>query len=165
MNAYTLSGWEPFLVAEAGAAAALAGLVFVAVSINLAKILMAPNLPRRAGQAITMLMTVLVAATLLLVPGQTSTAVGWELLVLGLAALALPTAMQLVRLSRHGESVGGRVIVNGLLSQLPTLPFVIAGLSLVVHAGGGLYWLVPAVVFSFIAGTLYGWILLVEILR
>ncbi|MGO9828507.1 MAG: hypothetical protein ACLPJH_00065 [Myxococcaceae bacterium] len=165
MNAYTLSGWEPFLVAEAGAAAALAGLVFVAVSINLAKILMAARLPRRAGQAITMLMTVLLAATLLLVPGQTSRAAGWELLVLGLGAMALPTAMQLVRLSRRGESVGGRVIVNGLLSQLPTVPFAIAGLSLLVHAGGGLYWLVPAVVSSLIAGTLYGWILLVEILR
>jgi len=61
--------------------------------------------------------------------------------------------------------VGGRVIINGLLSQLPTLPFVIAGLSLVVHAGGGLYWLVPGVVCSFIAGTLYGWVLLVENLR
>jgi hypothetical protein len=107
----------------------------------------------------------LVAAMLLPAPGQTSRAAGWELLVLGLGALALPTAMQLVRLSRRGESVGGRVIVNGLLSQLPTLPFVISGLSLVVHAGGGLYWLVPAVVFSLIAGTLYAWILLVEILR
>jgi hypothetical protein len=165
MNAYTLSGWEAFLVAQAGAAAALAGLVFVAVSINLAKILMAPNLPRRAGQAITMLMTVLVAAMLLLVPGQTVMVVGWELLVLGLAALALPTVMQLVRLSRRGESVGGRVIINGLLSQLPTVPFAISGLSLLVHVGGGFYWLVPGVVFSIIAGTLYGWVLLVEILR
>lgn len=165
MNAYTISGWEAFLVAEAGAAAALSGLIFVAVSINLTKILAAPSLPRRAGQAITMLMSVLVATTLLLVPGQTSTAVGWELVGLGLVALALPTVMQLLRLHGRQERVGGRVIINGLLSQLPTLLFAIAGASLLAHAGGGLYWLVPGVVLSFVAGTLYGWVLLVEILR
>jgi modulator of FtsH protease len=165
LNAYDISGWGNFLVAEVGAAAALSGLIFVAVSINLSKILAAPNLPRRAGQAIAMLMAVLVAATLLLVPGQSSDAMGWEILSVGLAALALPTVMQLVRLWGRGEKVAGRVIVNGLVSQLPTLPFVVAGLSLLVRAGGGLYWLVPAVVGSFIAGTLYGWVLLVEILR
>jgi hypothetical protein len=110
-------------------------------------------------------MAVLVAATLLLVPGQTPAVTGWELLAVGLIALALPTIMQLIRLWGRGKKVAGRVIINGLVSQLPTLPFVIAGVSLLAHMGGGLYWLVPAVVFSLIAGTLYGWVLLVEILR
>jgi modulator of FtsH protease len=165
MNAYSVSGWENFLVAEVGAAAALSGLVFVAVSINLAKILTKPSLPRRAGQAIAMLMAVLLAATLLLVPGQTTTVAGWELVAVGLIALALPTGMQLIRLWGRREEVGGRTIVNGLVSQLPTLPFVIAGVSLLTRTGGGMYWLVPAVVCSLIAGTLYGWVLLVEILR
>ena len=40
-----------------------------------------------------------------------------------------------------------------------------AGLSLLLHAGGGLYWLVPGILFLLIAGIFHAWVLLVEILR
>ncbi|HEX3901634.1 MAG TPA: hypothetical protein VH853_02220 [Polyangia bacterium] len=49
MTAYPTAGWESFFVAEVGAAAALTGLLFVAVSINLSKVLAFPQLPGRAG--------------------------------------------------------------------------------------------------------------------
>ena len=39
MHAYAVAQWSPFFTAQAGAAAALAGLVFVGVSINLEAIL------------------------------------------------------------------------------------------------------------------------------
>jgi hypothetical protein len=44
-HAYTTAGWESLFVAEAGASATLAGLLFVAVSINLARVLEHPGLP------------------------------------------------------------------------------------------------------------------------
>ncbi len=65
-----MSEWESFFVAEAGASAALAGLVFVGVSINLDKVLRAPGLPGRAGEALVVLLAVLITSSLLLVPGQ-----------------------------------------------------------------------------------------------
>ncbi len=49
MSPYATAGWETFFVAEVGAAAALTGLLFVAVSINLTKVLAFPQLPGRAG--------------------------------------------------------------------------------------------------------------------
>jgi hypothetical protein len=45
-----MSGWENFFIAEVGASAALTGLIFVGVSINLARILSFPKLPNRALQ-------------------------------------------------------------------------------------------------------------------
>lgn len=70
MPAYSAAEWESLFVAEAGASAALAGLLFVALSINLERILKGSGLPGRAGEAIVLLLTVLVVSTFGLVPGQ-----------------------------------------------------------------------------------------------
>src|SRR5579871_2371445 len=73
--------------AEVAASAALTGLVFVAVSLNLKPILDFPSLPRRVLKALCMLTLVLVISSLAMVPGQGSALLGLELLVLGLVTL------------------------------------------------------------------------------
>ena len=50
MAAYDVEPWSELFVATAGAGAALAGLVFVAVSINIDRILKLPGMPD-AGSA------------------------------------------------------------------------------------------------------------------
>jgi hypothetical protein len=52
-----------------------------------------------------------------------------------------------------------------VLAELAVLPFVVAGVSLLRGAGGGLYWLVPGVVLCLVVAVLDAWVLLVEILR
>jgi hypothetical protein len=86
MHAYSTDGWGELFLAEAGASAALAGLLFVAISINLERILQGTGLPGRAGEAIVLLVAVLVVSTLGLVPGQSPTVLGAELLGAGLVA-------------------------------------------------------------------------------
>jgi hypothetical protein len=71
-----MGDWHDFFLAQARAARALTGLVFVGVSINLEKILSEPafGLAGRAAEALILLVAVLTASVLLLVPGQG----GWE---------------------------------------------------------------------------------------
>jgi hypothetical protein len=40
-----------------------------------------------------------------------------------------------------------------------------AGVSLLLRAGGGLYWLVPGVAFSLVVAVVNAWVLLVEVVR
>ena len=50
-----------------------------------------------------------------------------------------------------------------MLGQVPTLPFVAAGVAVLSWGVGGLYLLVAAVVLSFFVAVAEAWVLLVEI--
>jgi hypothetical protein len=52
-----------------------------------------------------------------------------------------------------------------VITQVAVLPLLAAGVSLLLHAGGGLYWLVPGVVLCLVVAVLDAWVLLIEILR
>jgi hypothetical protein len=153
------------MVAEAGASAALTGLIFVAVSINLQKVLSIPSLAGRAAESIIQLFSVVIITTFCLVPGQGARLLGWELLFLGAAQwIILCVQHGRYAMQRREEPwhwLGSRVILN----QFASLPVVAAGISLLALAGGGLYWLVPGILFSLSAGVLHAWVLLIEILR
>ena len=83
MTAYDVGEWTDFFVASAGASAALAGLVFVAVSINVESILRYEGLPQRA-LATVLLLSVVLISLIGLIPGQSRTALAAELLGVGL---------------------------------------------------------------------------------
>ena len=70
-------------MASAGAAAALTGLIFVAVSINLAQILADRGLPIRAAETLSILVGLLLLSVFMLVPGQGRVALGIEIGGLG----------------------------------------------------------------------------------
>jgi hypothetical protein len=84
--AYEASEWSELFVGVAGASAALAGLLFVAVSINVERIVQFRGLPERALEALVLLLGVLVISIIGLIPGQGHVALGIELLVTSLAA-------------------------------------------------------------------------------
>jgi len=45
------------------------------------------------------------------------------------------------------------------------LPYIIAGTAILINGASGVYWLVPAVIFSFLKAILDAWVLLVEFNR
>jgi hypothetical protein len=79
LSAYDIAGWAGFLAVVAGVAATLTGLIFVAVSINLARILEFPGLPERAAETIVQLLGAMIIALIGLVPGQSALVLGVEL--------------------------------------------------------------------------------------
>ena len=161
----SLTDWSGFFSAEVSAAASLTGLVIVAISINLSQILAHPHLPGRAIETLSMLVGVLLVASVGLVPGQPVAALGCEILAIGVA-MWLTTTVLLVQ--ARGLPVPGKTwapVLRILLAQLATLPFVIAGVVVLLRGPLGLYWLVPGTVFCLIAAVLNAWVLLVEIVR
>ncbi|HEY5005927.1 MAG TPA: hypothetical protein VII61_22395 [Ktedonobacteraceae bacterium] len=160
-----MPGWENFFIAEVSASAALTGLIFVGVSINLTRILSLPRLPNRALESVMLLLTILVTSSLLLVPGESVLLVGVEVLVVGFVAWIMVTILDVKILQGTEAQYHRAFLINMFLSQVATLPYIIAGISILIRGAGGLYWLVPAILFSFIKAILDAWVLLVEINR
>jgi hypothetical protein len=166
-----MDDWHDFFLAAAGAAAVLAGLVFVGLSINLDTIMSNPTwgLPGRALEALVLLMAVLIVSILLLVPAQGMVLAGVEVLVVGVADWVAIMTIHLLQLRNWQAlkeanlrvSFVGRVV----LSQLATLPFMAAGVAVLSWGVSGLYLLVAGVILSLVVAVLEAWILLVEIHR
>jgi hypothetical protein len=60
--------WNDFCVAEAGAGAALAGLIFVGVSINLDRLIDIPAVLMRSAATIRLMLGVLCIASIVPIP-------------------------------------------------------------------------------------------------
>jgi modulator of FtsH protease len=170
VTAYSPDVWESFFVANAGAAAALAGLVFVGVSINVDEIIASRRLIGRALEAFTTLSSVLIIAAIGLTPGISTAGFGIALLVVGLVLELVVGYLQWRSLPRFGGESGDAVprgsnLVRIAVSQIGVVSFLVAGITLLTESGGGLYWLVPAIALGYTAALTNTWVLLIEIRR
>ncbi len=161
-----MGDWTGFFAAELGAAAALAGLVMVAISINLTPILADPMLPGRAVETLVLPTGVLVAASCALVPGQPPMALAWEIGLTGLVMWLLPVVLQIRVRPSHGRGAAlSNFLPRVLLAQASSLPIVVSGVLIYLGSDSALYWMVPGIVTSLVATVINAWVLLVEILR
>jgi hypothetical protein len=164
-SAYDAAQWADFGIAVVGATAALTGLLFVAVSINLDRILRYPALPRLAARTLILFGSALFASLLLLAPGQSHRVLGTELLLLGIltALVTLPQALTEERY--EGTPLWSYLVARPLPVVLTSLSLVVAGAGYSFQGLGGLYWLLPAVLAAIFGGLVNAWVLLVEIQR
>jgi hypothetical protein len=160
---YSAVAWHDFFMGTIGAAAALTGLLFVAISINLDEVLKHPQLPGRAAGTLGILVSVLVVSGFALAPGQGNHALGIEIGVIGAVV-----AVQAVWVS-HGKGTPAEptfwMIEHLATLLLPSTALIVGGVSLIAGAGGGLYWVFAAVLLAFVSASINAWVLLVEIKR
>lgn len=159
-----VEGWESFGVVVGAASGALIGLLFVAISVNASRIAKHPALYVGATRTLVLFGIPLVAAILVVTPRQADWVLGTELIVLGIVAGA---ALILVGRGRMDVDAGPESRLARTLDRMsPTLSTSllteIAGVTLIV-GGGGLYWLVPALIFALVGGMLTAWLLLLRL--
>lgn len=155
--------WQTFFLAQVGATAALTGLVFVALSINLGEVLAEPQLIERAGEAVVLLVEPVLLGLLLLMPYAMETR-GFLVAVLAIAFFVL-----LSRLLLKGGNSGGRpgweYGLRVLMTELAAVPPVLGAVFLLAGSEAGYGFLALGGVVSIGVGILNGWVLLIEIKR
>jgi hypothetical protein len=155
--------WHEFFVGTIGASAALTGLLFVAISINLEQILKYPQLPGRAAGTLGILVSALVVSGFVLIPGQGSRALGLEIAIAG--GVVAAQAIWVTHPTREEDEPNSWLLEHLLSLLIPCLIFIAGGLSLIAGGGGGLYWVCAGTLLTFVAASLNAWVLLVEIKR
>ncbi|HYA52256.1 MAG TPA: hypothetical protein VEG33_13900 [Streptosporangiaceae bacterium] len=165
MTRADIAAWESFAVALAGVCAVLAGLVFVAVSINIGRILRVRGLAGRAGESVILFLSAVCQCAFVLIPHQPVAALGAELLGAGLVTLAILTAIVIPALRIPTRQPRSWTITRVVSQQAAAVPAILAGCSLLGWIPGGLYWLAAGVLCAVIAATANAWVLLVEVVR
>jgi hypothetical protein len=160
-----MEAWEALFTAQLGAAAALGGLVFVGLSLNLEKILKFPVLPNRALLALGLLLAILVVSSLLLMPGVPLPVLGVCTLLAGLTVGVFGTAIEVHLLRAIEVQHRTNFIGNLLLFEVSVLPYIVAGILLLRGDLSALYWIAAAMIVSFVKAVVDAWVLLVEINR
>jgi hypothetical protein len=168
-----LESWHDLAVMVGGASAALTGLLFVGVSLNRDVIGRHPSLLATAAQTLTLFTVPLVVSVFVLVPDQASWALGTELVATAVATAVLllvndrrktrevPHRHQRPPELQHRESDAWRMVDRRTPNITTSVLLLVAGTSVLVGAGGGLLWLVPAVLAALVGGVVNAWTFLV----
>jgi hypothetical protein len=158
-----VEAWGTFATISGGAAAALTGLLFVAVSIRIASVAQSQELRNRAAQTLTLFGTVLIVSVLLAIPGQAYRTLGAELVV-----LAVLTGTGLYILDRRAKGAKSNQAIAPILdavspNTITSALLLAAGIVLVLGERAGLYVLVAPVLAAFAGGIASTWLFLIKI--
>jgi len=156
-------------IAAAGAAAALSGLIFVAVSINLRDIFAEEKkvgstyLTGRALESLVALLIVLGISLVGLDPSISGTAFAAVLLFCAAGSAVSPVRQASAYRSSHVKPKAYNLRLS--LSLTLAAAYAVAGATLLAGGGGGLHWLPFAFILAVAIAAANAWILLVEVLR
>jgi modulator of FtsH protease len=114
---------DRFANTVAGGAAALAGLLFVGLSLNLSEVLEYPGVPSRAAATLGLTVAILLIAIFVATPEQGRQALSIEIAVIGVATAAM--VLVAMRHLRAGPN-RAKVLTSMLMLMLPAVLFLVA---------------------------------------
>jgi hypothetical protein len=161
----SLQPWADYFVAQAGASAALTGLIFVVLSFNFDHIVSDRTWLGRAGTGLVLLVQPMIYGLVALFGARTASPAAW-----GLAIVATGAIAALLRITMATSETDDAHPVADLSRRLS---FIVAGsalalagaLALAAGWSGGAYFLAAGSLASLIIGLTIAWILLVEVRR
>ncbi len=160
-----MTDWVSFSMASAGAAAALTGLIFVGLSINISQILSNSALIDRAFISIILLITALVISLLHLIPGQSNIMFGFEIIFSGFVSWAVVSKKDINIYRSKNQKFKKLYLFNMAIDQISLIPYIVAGILILANCDCAGYWIAAGMIFSFSKAILDSWVLLVEINR
>lgn len=157
-----MEGWGEFAVIIGGAAAALVGLLFVAVSIRADVIARSKALRSRLAQILTIFLGVLGSSIMVSLPNPAKWLLGIELI-----AVALMVGAALIVLDHRAERGSDRGSLEKVLDRInPNVTTAVligmSGLALVLRFEGALFLLALAALVGFVGGAIGAWLVLVR---
>lgn len=159
-----LEGWSDFNVAMMGAAAALAGLVIVAASVNIAEVVKTPSLASRLAGGIAGLVLALSGAAVGLVPQVSPTAYGSSMgaLAVGAGFLQAQATRRIYENSHPGNQMK---FTKSAIGFVAPCAYLVGAALLVVGSPQGVVWFAAGSIVAIITALVISWIALVEVLR
>ena len=160
-----LEAWHDYFIAQAGASAAIAGLLFVSLSINIDRIIKMAWLPPRAAMTMLLLVGSLVEALLALWPRQSVQVLGIELLAVSLVVWGYAMQLAVESLRTPPKELRRYSMQSALIAQFAMLPAILGAAGIVAGFEASAYALAFSMVMAILVAFYNSWVLLVEILR
>jgi hypothetical protein len=169
VTGYETDGWGDLLACAGGAAAVLAGLIFVGLSVNMSTLLELDKqrgqnfLTGRALEAFVAMLTVLVICVVALTPHVVRGLLA--AFILAMAAGSAISPVRALRFANRQERRSPTLFQRVAFAFAFTACLLVCGITLAAGHGGGLFWLPAAFVIAIAVTATNSWVLLVEVLR
>lgn len=157
-----MEGWAEFTVITGGAAAALVGLLFVAVSIRADLIARSKALRSRLAQTLTIFLGLLGAAVFVSLPNPAVWVLGAELIAVALAMGAAQIVLDHRAENDADHNALGRILDRLNPSVTTAVLIGLSGLVLVFGFEAGQFLMAVAALVGFVGGAISAWLVLVR---